>query len=441
MNKIIHIITRLDMGGSAQNTLLTCRELSDTYEMVLVHGPSLESHMTDSEKRSVKKAIDEAKQSGVRFICISWLLRRIHPAKDMRTLFFLIRLIAKEKPAIVHTHSSKAGILGRLAAKLAGVPIIIHTPHGHVFYGHFNPQASKIFLWIEKWFANLTDRIIALTEGEKQDYVNLAVGRPENLLTIHSGVDNRCYLSASVNVFEKKQSLGLLPNGLLIGFVGWLLPIKGPMHLLQAMPKVWKEHPDTSLVFVGKGNLDVDLRAVTLQFNAYGRVHFLGWRDDIAEIMQIFDIFVLPSLNEGMGRVLVEAMAAGKPIVASKVGGIPDLVIDQETGLLVPPGDEQALAEAILRLANNPSEAKNMGAAGRLYCHRFSLEAMIEKLDHLYAKLIFSTQKTVQPKVDAPALNAQEWANLLSSTITDQPMQRRSTIPRSFAEVKKIRMK
>ena len=441
MKKILHIITRLDMGGSAQNTLLTCRELSSKYEMVLVHGPSLESNMTDSEKRSVKKAIDEAKQRGVEFICISSLLRRIHPAKDIRTILLLIWLIVKEKPVIVHTHSSKAGILGRLAAKLAGAPIIIHTPHGHVFYGHFNPQASKIFLWIEKWFANLTDRIIALTEGEKKDYVNLSVGQPENLLTIHSGVDTRCYVSAPVNVIEKKQSLGLLPNGFLIGFVGWLLPIKGPMHLLRAMPKVWKEHPDISLVFVGRGNLDVELRAVTLQFNAYGRVHFLGWRDDIEEIMQIFDIFVLPSLNEGMGRVLVEAMAAGKPAVASRVGGIPDLVKDQKTGLLVPPGDEQALAEAILWFVNNPSEAKNMGAAGRLYCHRFSLEAMIEKLDHLYAKLIFSTQKTVQPKVDAPALNAQEWANLFSSTITDQPMQRRSTIPRSFAEVKKIRMK
>lgn len=441
MKKILHIITRLDMGGSAQNTLLTCRELSSKYEMVLVHGPSLESNMTDSEKRSVKKAIDEAKQRGVEFICISSLLRRIHPAKDIRTILLLIWLIVKEKPVIVHTHSSKAGILGRLAAKLAGAPIIIHTPHGHVFYGHFNPQASKIFLWIEKWFANLTDRIIALTEGEKKDYVNLSVGQPENLLTIHSGVDTRCYVSAPVNVIEKKQSLGLLPNGFLIGFVGWLLPIKGPMHLLRAMPKVWKEHPDISLVFVGRGNLDVELRAVTLQFNAYGRVHFLGWRDDIEEIMQIFDIFVLPSLNEGMGRVLVEAMAAGKPAVASRVGGIPDLVKDQKTGLLVPPGDEQALAEAILWFVNNPSEAKNMGAAGRLYCRRFSLEAMVEKLDHLYEKLIFSLQKAVQPKAIAPGLSAEEWFHPYSSVTTDQPMRRKPTAPRSSSDAQKTSMK
>ena len=421
------------MGGSAQNTLLTCRELSSKYEMVLAHGLSLESNMTDSEKQLVEENIDAAKQRGVRFIPLKCLVRRINPLFDFQALCTLGWLIFKEKPAVVHTHSSKAGILGRLAAKLIGVPIIVHTPHGHVFYGHFNRLFSRIFLWVEKCFAFFSDRIIALTEGEKNDYLHLGIGRPHQLLTIHSGVDIGAYISTHIDIIDKKKTLGLLPNGLLIGFVGWLLPIKGPMHLLRAMPAVWSQYPDCTLVFVGKGDLDVDLRAEALQIEANGKVKFLGWRDDVAEIMQIFDIFVLPSLNEGMGRVLVEAMAAGKPVVASRVGGIPDLVQDGKTGLLVPPGDERALADALLRLASNPTEARRMGAAGKVFCHPFSLEAMVKRIGHLYDELIYSQRKTVDSEVDDDTLIPEKWVkpsepgDKVPQMLTDQPSPSRSS--------------
>jgi glycosyltransferase involved in cell wall biosynthesis len=297
-------------------------------------------------------------------------------------------LIIEERPYIIHTHSSKAGLLGRLAAKIAGVPQIVHTPHGHVFYGHFGPIASKVFLWIEKIFSRFTDRIVALTDGEKNDYINLSVCPSGKLLKIHSGVDVAQYMQANGNMVEKKRSLGLDQNEAVIGFVGWLLPIKGPDYLLKAMEYVWPEHPEASLVFVGKGHLDVDLRAQALRMEANGRVKFLGWREDINEIMPIFDILVLPSLNEGMGRVLVEAMAAGKPVVASRVGGIPDLVRHDETGYLVPPADDEALADGIKKLLDDPEKAWEMGQRGKEYCQQFSLEAMIEKLDDLYSDLI-----------------------------------------------------
>ncbi|NQT56112.1 MAG: glycosyltransferase, partial [Desulfobacteraceae bacterium] len=137
--KVMHIITRLDKGGSAQNTLLTCRGLSKKYEMVLVHGLSFESRMTEQEKESVDQGIKEVVERGVRVIAIPSLVRRISPLQDLKALFYLWRLLIREKPSMVHTHTSKAGILGRLAAKFAGVPVIIHTPHGHVFYGHFGP--------------------------------------------------------------------------------------------------------------------------------------------------------------------------------------------------------------------------------------------------------------------------------------------------------------
>ena len=350
--------------------------------------------MTDTEKRIVEEDVAAARAKGVRFVTVDALIRKISPIKDIWALLSLLWLLLKEKPFVVHTHSSKAGILGRLAAALARVPIVIHTPHGHVFYGHFNRLFSRIFLWIEKLFALFTDRIIALTNGEKGDYLNFSIGKSHQFVTVHSGVDIHRYMRHKVDVIEEKQTLGLQPNGVVVGFVGWLLPIKGPMHLLNAVSKVWNYHPDVNLVFVGKGDLDVDLRARTLEINAGARVKFLGWRDDIENIMQIFDLLALPSLNEGMGRVVVEAMASGKPIVASSVGGIPDLVQHGQTGFLVPPADENALTEAIVKLIRNPEQAKKMGVKGRLRSHRFSLAAMIEKLDAVYEDLICSHAET-----------------------------------------------
>jgi len=388
MTKILHIITRLDMGGSAQNTLLTCKELSGKFETILVHGLSHESGMSDLEKKIVEDGIEKAKAKGVKVIPLPSLVRSIRPIKDFKALLALVWLIFKEKSDIVHTHSSKAGILGRLAAKMAFVPNIIHTPHGHVFYGHFGPFASKMFLWIEKLFSRFTDRIVALTDGEKNDYEKLSVCPSEKLLKIHSGVDVKQFMQSNGNMVEKKRSLGLDQNEAVIGFVGWLLPIKGPGYLLKAMDYVWHEHPETSLVLVGKGDLDVDLRTEALRKNANGKVKFLGWRDDINEIMPVFDMLVLPSLNEGMGRVLVEAMAAGKPVVASRVGGIPDLVRHCETGYLVPPADVEALADGIKKLLDDPERAWEMGQQGKEDCRQFSLESMIAKLDDLYSDLI-----------------------------------------------------
>jgi glycosyltransferase involved in cell wall biosynthesis len=378
------------MGGSAQNTLLTCLELSRKYETVLVCGLSQESNMTDSEKEAVDRQIDDTRANGCKIVPIPSLVRRISPLNDIRAIYDLVRIIIAEKSDIVHTHTSKAGILGRLAAKIAKVPIIIHTPHGHVFSGHFGPILSGLFLWIERLFAPLTDMVVALSDGEIRDYKNFNIYSREKLIKIHSGVDIEKFRQVSVRAFKKKRSLGLDQKSPVVGFIGWLLPIKGPMYLLKAMEDVWQDYGDAILVFAGKGDLDVVLRSEALKISANGRVKFFGWRNDIDEIMPLFDIFVLPSLNEGMGRVLVEAMAAGKPIVASNVGGIPDLVQDNINGLLVPPGDAKALAAGIRQLIDNPEKAKMMGLRGRELCHQFSLEAMIGKIDNLYEDLLGS---------------------------------------------------
>jgi glycosyltransferase involved in cell wall biosynthesis len=312
LRKIIHIITRLDMGGSAQNTLRSCIGLSgNKYQIVLVHGLSHESIMTADERRVVSKDVEIAEQKGVRVLPLASLIKRIEPVQDSLAFISLLKLMVQEKPDAVHTHSSKAGLLGRWAAWLARVPVIFHTPHGHVFYGHFPNSVSKLFLLIEKISDTITDCTIALTYGERKDYIKLSVSRDAKLTTIHSGVDVETFMNPVIDLKAKRKVLNIEPDARVIGTVGWLMPIKGPVYLLKSMPQVWQKNPDVKLVFVGKGELESELKAVADDMGARDRVLFLGWRDDVHEVMSVFDIFLLPSLNEGMGRVIVEAMAAG----------------------------------------------------------------------------------------------------------------------------------
>jgi len=344
--------------------------------------------MTESEKQSVTGEVQRARMAGVTVISLPSLVRRLDPFQDFLAFFSILKTLVKEQPHIVHTHSSKAGLLGRWAAKLTCTPIIVHTPHGHVFYGHFNRLASRIFLLLEKVTSFITDIIVALTETERNDYISFSVCKPEKIVTIHSGVDIEQYTGAKVNIEKKKVSLELEPGGLVVGAVGWLLPIKGPMYLLKAMERIWEDLPDVRLVFVGKGALEKQLRAEAFQAGVSQKVSFLGWRGDVPDIMQILDVVVLPSLNEGMGRVLVEAMAAGKPIVASSVGGILDLVKDGKNGLLVEPGDVDGLYFAIKKLLTDRKMRHNMGQRGKVMAKEFSMETMIEKIEVLYVSLL-----------------------------------------------------
>ena len=385
--KVLHIITRLDRGGSAQNTLLTCHELSQKYAVVLAHGLSRESKMTDQERQSVERQIKEAQKRGLKDISIPCLVRRIDPVRDFLAFLSILRLLIREKPTIVHTHTYKAGILGCWAAKMAGVPVIVHTPHGHVFFGHFSPLVTRFFMIIEKTTASIIDHMVALSEGERKDYIAFSVSKPDKMVTIHSGVDVTRFMKAQVNIEEKRTSLGLNTKGLVVGTIGWLLPIKGPLYLLKAMEVIWQTNPEIHLVYVGKGDLEEEVRSEVSRTGVSEKVTFLGWRDDIPEIMQVLDIFVLPSLNEGMGRVLVEAMAAGKPIVASNVGGIPDLVKDGQNGFLVKPGDSKSLSFAIKKLLDDKKMREEMGKKGRAMAGNYSVKKMVEKIDALYASL------------------------------------------------------
>jgi glycosyltransferase involved in cell wall biosynthesis len=387
----------MDMGGSAQNTLLTAlHHDSQHYNVWLIKGSTLESAMTKAETRLVKDQLETAKRKGIEIIDVPSLVRRISPINDLRGLVALFRHIRKIEPHIVHTHTSKAGILGRLAAWIARVPVVIHTPHGHVFYGHFGRSLSRMFLQMEKLLGRITHHQIALTPEEGNDYLNLGVTKSNKISVIHSGVDLNCFKGSGAASNPRRNELAIPPDSLVVGYVGWLIPIKGVTYLVQAMADVIQRHPNSLLVLVGKGDEkgmeEIKLKEQVENLGLADNVRFLGWRSDVDAIMGSFDIFVLPSLNEGMGRVLVEAMAAGLPIVASRVGGIPDLVKDGENGLLVPPADASALGKVISDILTDKEKRNRMGAAGKKMCRPYSVEAMVEQIDDLYRELLKKAQ-------------------------------------------------
>ncbi len=394
--KVLHIITRFDKGGSAQNTYLSLLGLrKKNYQLSLVSGLSLESEMKHEEIKAKEKDIQILESEGIEFIQCPFLLRKINVIKDLKAFFNIWRIIKKYNPLIVHTHSSKAGLMGRLAAKLAGTPIIVHTPHGHVFFGYFGPFKTKLFIILEKLASRITDKIVALTNREKKDHILFKITDEDKFSVIYSGIElNTLKESSSEEKQNLKKELGIPENSLIVGTAGRLVPVKGPECLVKAAKYIISKYPDTYFMFAGDGPLEQDLKRKALEMGISDNIIFLGWRDDLAKIISIYDIFVLPSLNEGMGRVLVEAMALGKSIVASNVGGIPNLVIHGKNGFLVPPKNPKELAKYIQVLLEDKDKREEMGLAGKEMAYNFTSERMVEEIANLYKKLL--TQKNIR---------------------------------------------
>ncbi len=384
--KVIHVITRFDKGGSAENTYLTLIGLSRAgYDLVLVSGPSDESQLGEREREAVRANLERAERAGIRIVRVHCLVRNLRPGGDLSAFLELLRIFRVEKPKIVHTHTSKAGILGRWAAWLCRVPFIVHTPHGHVFWGYFGPLETKLYVTLERITAWITDRIIALTSQERDDHLRFRIAPRDKFVKIHSGVDLSLFDATLHDRMKIRAELDIPSGDLVVGTAGRLTPVKGHMHLIDATAKILAVRPDTTFVFLGDGELKNKLLEQAEALGLAGKVHFPGWRPDVAAVMSAFDVFALPSLNEGMGRVLVEAMALSKAVVASRTGGITDLVEDDKNGLLVPPGDAGALAAAILRLLNDGEMRAAMGGEGRRRAETYSAERMVEKIGKLYA--------------------------------------------------------
>lgn len=385
--KVIHVITRLDYGGSAQNTMLTALGHDrEQFETLVVAG-----HPGCWDAQGGQAATEEncrrLEKAEVRWMLLPSLTREVQLLKDMQALWQLIRLFRQERPALVHTHTSKAGVLGRVAAWLARVPVIVHTPHGHVFYGHFGPVKSWLFLQIERVLSAITDRLIALTEAERQDHLDRAVGRADRFAVVPSGIDRERFGRARAQGKQQPDLFGCPPEAIVVGSVGWLTDIKGHEYLVEAVAKLKQGFPSLHLVIVGSGDRHDALVQQAESAGLRDAVHLLGHRDDIEACLAGMDLFVLPSLNEGMGRALIEAMAAGLPVIASRVGGIPAVIDHERTGLLVPPGDADALAGALRRLLERPEWATQLGmAASRSVDSRYGSDSMVHAIDSIFAE-------------------------------------------------------
>ncbi len=390
----------MDKGGSAENTLLTVLGLNkEKYDVTLVKGATLESVMSDEEREANERDLKRAEDSGVKIITIDELVRRIVPLNDLKAFIKLFSIIKRGKYHIVHTHTSKAGILGRWAAWLCKTSVIIHTPHGHIFYGYYGRFLTWIFKAIEQITALVTDMIITLTDREKQEHIDFKIAPPEKFVTIHSGIEVKKFFDVSPSDIKKvREELNIPDDYLVVGTVGRLVEVKGHKYFIQAAHKIInspqssvfspQSYKSIKFIIVGDGPLMADLKKDTNLLGIANSVIFTGWRNDVPVVMSTFDIFVLSSLNEGMGKVLVEAMLLKRPIIASRVGGIPDLIREGENGILTSPASPDDLSKAIVELIKSEDRRIKMGNSGRRIAESYSDRVMVEKIESLYSLLI-----------------------------------------------------
>jgi len=379
--KIIQVITRLDKGGSSKIVLSLAKFLnSQGYFVKIISG------LTKNPQEDLGRF---SSQTGVQIIFINQLRRSPNLFLDLISFVRLHSIFKKERPQIVHTHTSKVGILGRWAARLASVPIIIHMPHGHIFYGYFGKLKTKLFIFLEKLIVYITDKIITLTEIGKLEHIRFGIAKEDKFISIHNGIELDEYLNFRVDKLAKRKELHFLDTDYLITTIGRLEPVKGHIYFLEAMKEIVKQLPEAKGLIVGDGSLRKSLEATARKLNILNIANFLGEREDIIEIISISDLIVLPSLNEGFGLVLLEAGILGKPVVASKVGGIPDVVLDKKTGILVPTRDSYALAEAIIGLLKDRELYNDMAKEAKKWVlENFSSDLMLSKFQNLYDDLL-----------------------------------------------------
>lgn len=393
---VLHVHTLPVISGSGLNTFSSmCGQRDAGYAVEMACAPSFD------DARSPRLAQDEGAPSqddslivlalsdGIPVREIPHLRRRINPWDDLCALLELWRLMRRGRYALVHTHNSKAGILGRLAARLAGVPVVIHTYHSCVFrYPHLRPWQQWAFLWAERLAARWTDYFVAISEGLRREFLDAGIAPPDRIAVVYSGIDVAQF-QQPVALNGYRIALGLQPGDLVLGSVARLDVGKGHEELFEAVARLRPRFPRLHVLCVGDGPLKSRFTERLRRLRLTDCVHLLGERRDIPQLTQLFDVAVLASGYEGMGRVLLEAQAAGKPVVATKAGGIPDVVKDGETGYLVPAGDAQALAQALERLLADASLRQKMGhAALQWVSARFSSQRMCEQLQALYQQLL-----------------------------------------------------
>jgi glycosyltransferase involved in cell wall biosynthesis len=379
--KILHIIARLCVSGAVIHVVDLSADLNPLgFESLLVAG---------RENPGEGSMLEYALSRSIQPVLIPEMVAEfsIKP-QDLQALIKLYRLIREQKPHIVNTHTAKAGFLGRIAAYMARVPVIIHTYHGHVLHGYYGQMKNDVLRRMERTVSHLTDCIIAVDPQVKRDLVSYRVAPPEKIVVIPYGLHLEPYLACEVHQGKFRRELGLPAEAKLVGIVGRIFPIKNHRLFLDAATLIVQQDPRTRFVIVGDGILRPEMEDYAQRMGIADKITFTGWRQDLPRVYADLDLLAVTSNNEGTPFTAIEAMAAGCPVVATRVGGLPDLINEGQTGYLVPPGDAYAVAEAMLRLLHAPEIARHMGQAARARVKDgFEVRRLIQDTGQLYLQL------------------------------------------------------
>jgi len=395
--RVTHIITRLVIGGAQENTLATINGLraKPGVEVNLISGPTIgpEGSLENEAEKifSLSRRTGEGRGEGNQFFTlIPELVRPVHPLKDFIALQKLEKILRAQKPDLVHTHSGKAGILGRLAAKRAGVPVIIHHIHGPSFGSFQGAIANFIFTAAERRAAKVTDHFFCSADAMTKLYLAAEIGNPSMFTRIFSGFDLEPFLNATNNP-KLRQQLGLDGTHFVIGKIGRLFRLKGHADLLAAFAKILPQVPHARLLFVGDGSLRGEIEKQIRALGLDGKVIFTGLvpPGEVARYIGIMDCVAHLSYREALSRALPQALAAGKPVVAYAFDGADEICRENETGFLIRTGDIEAVAQKLLQFANDPALRKKFGQRGQEFVREnFSVEKMVDDQYNVYLKLL-----------------------------------------------------
>jgi glycosyltransferase involved in cell wall biosynthesis len=383
--KVLRVIARLNMGGPALHVAYLSAGLrARGYETTLVAG---------SLARGEGSMSHVAEELGVPIVALPDLHREISPLRDLRAAFRLASLIRRVRPEILHTHTAKAGAIGRVAALLsagARPPIVVHTFHGHVLRGYFDPLRTDIFRRLERSLARSATALVAVSPEVRDDLVALGVAPREKFAVIRLGIELEERVRGGADGrLETRRLLGIAADRFTVGWIGRMTGVKRTDDVLLALKTLREHGVDACLCMVGDGPDRDDVEERAHELGIVRSCFFLGYQDDVAPFYAALDTLILPSGNEGTPVSAIEALASGRPVVATRVGGVPDVVRDGEDGFLVDPGDVEAMADRLSLLASDAGLRRRMGDAGRArVLPRYSVDRLIDDVDLLYRSLL-----------------------------------------------------
>jgi glycosyltransferase involved in cell wall biosynthesis len=381
--RVLRVIARLNMGGPALHVAYLTHGLRERgYDTTLVAG---------SLARGEDSMEFVARELGIEATHLPELRRDISPLRDLQATLRLARLIRRLRPHILHTHTAKAGAVGRMAAMLVGGrrPIVVHTFHGHVLRGYFGRSLSYGFRLLERWLARRSDALVAVSPEVRDELVRLGVAPAEKFTVVRVGIELTGRVADTDGRAETRRQLGISDGSFTVGWIGRMTGVKRTSDVLLAFRRLQDRGVDAFLCMIGDGPEREQLERRAHELGIMKRTLFLGYQEEVAPYYAALDAMILPSGNEGTPVSAIEALAAGRPVVATHVGGVPDVVREGEDGFLVAPGAVDDLADRLARLAGDEELRRRMGEAGReRVLPRYSVERLVDDVDALYRSLL-----------------------------------------------------